>query len=39
MQVEMPVEEIPGRLDGNNGGTRVPFRVFPEERGKSFTEA
>jgi hypothetical protein len=40
MQVGMPVEKLPGGLDGNNGGGKsVPFRVFPEERGKSLPGA
>jgi hypothetical protein len=40
MQVGMPVEELPGCLDGNNGGGKsVPFRVVPEEGGKSFPDA
>jgi len=38
--VGMPVQKLPGGLDGNNGGGKsVPFRVFPYERGKSFPDA
>jgi hypothetical protein len=40
MQVGMPVQKLPGGLYGDDGGEkRVPFRVFPEERGKSFPDA
>jgi hypothetical protein len=40
MQVGMPVQKLPGGLDGNNGGGKsVPFRVFPEEHGKGFPGA
>jgi hypothetical protein len=32
MQVGMPVQKLPGGLDGNDsGGKSVPFRVFPED--------
>ncbi len=40
MQVGMPVQKLPGGLDGDDGGGKsVPFRVFPEERGKSLPDA
>jgi hypothetical protein len=40
MQVGMPVEELPRRLDGDDGGGKgIPFRVFPEESGKSLPDA
>ena len=40
MQVGMPVEELPGRLDGDNGGGKgVVSRIFPEECRKGLPDA
>ena len=40
MQVGMPVEKLPGRLDGDDGGGKsVASRIFTEERGKSLPDA
>jgi hypothetical protein len=36
----MPVQKLPRGLDGDDGGGKsVPFRVFPDERGKSLPDA
>jgi hypothetical protein len=36
----MPVQKLPGCLDGDDGGGKsVPFRVVPDERGKSLPDA
>lgn len=36
----IPVEELPGRLDGDDGAVEgVVSRIFPEERGKSLPGA
>jgi len=40
MQVGVSVQKLPGGLNGDDGGGKsVPFRVFPEERGKSLPGA
>ena len=40
VQVGMPVEELPGSLDGDDGGGKsVASRIFTEERGKSLPGA
>ena len=40
VQVGMPVEELPGSLDGDDGsGKRVASRIFTEDRGKSLPGA
>ena len=40
VQVGMPVEKLPGGLDGDDGGGKsVASRIFTEERGKSLPGA
>jgi hypothetical protein len=40
VQVEMPVQKLPGGLDGDDGGWKsVASRIFTEERGKSLPGA
>jgi hypothetical protein len=40
VQVGMPVQKLPGRLDGDDGGGKgVVSRIFPEECGESLPDA
>ena len=40
VQVGMPVQKLPGGLNGDDGGGKsVPSRIFPEECGKSLPDA
>jgi len=40
MQVRMPVQKLPGRLDGDDGGGKgVVSRIFPEESGEGLPDA
>jgi hypothetical protein len=40
MQAGMPVQKLPGRLDGDDGGGKsIVSRIFPEECGEGFPDA